>query len=125
MRWNAVCAALAGAALLAGPVAATNRNITVTLNNVLVQNNLQQGAGTVTFHVSVVPAATGCTLNNGIFAFSAASVTDAESRRGMLAVLIAAQSQGTPVILVYDDAGRYCDPVGYAVPIAIGLAPTS
>ena len=83
------------------------------------------GPGTVTFHVSVVPAATGCSSNNGIFAFSAASVSDAESRRGMLAVLIAAQAQGAPIILVYDDAGRFCDPLGYAVPIALGLAPTS
>jgi hypothetical protein len=121
MRWNALIASMVVAGLAAGPVSATNRAITVTLTNVLVENELQQVPGTVTFHTSVVPAATGCTLNNGIFAFSATSVTDAESRRSMLAVLIAAQSQGAPIIVVYDDAGRYCDPLGYAVPIAIGL----
>jgi hypothetical protein len=125
MRWNAVIAFMVVSGLVAGPVAATNRSITVTLTNVLVENQLQALPGTVTFRVSVVPAATGCTLNSGIFAFSATSVTDAESRRSMLAVLVAAQSQGAPIIVVYDDAGKYCDPLGYAVPIALGLAPTS
>jgi hypothetical protein len=121
MRWNALIGSMVVAGLAAGPVGATNRAITVTLTNVLVQNQLLQLPGTVTFQTSVVPAATGCPMNNGIFAFSATSVTDAESRRGMLAVLLAAQAQGAPIIVVYDDAGRFCDPLGYAVPIAVGL----
>jgi hypothetical protein len=103
-------------------VSATNRVLTGTLTSVLVQTNLQVLPGTVTFHMSVVPSATGCPLNNGIFAFSATSVTDSDSRKGMLAVLLIAQAQGGPVTVVYDDAGAFCDPLGYAVPIALGPA---
>jgi len=67
-----------------------------------------------------VPAATGCALpNNGWFAFSPTTITDAQTRKNFVAFVVTAKSQGSSVILVYDDAGGRCDPFGYPAPYQI------
>jgi hypothetical protein len=77
-------------------------------------------AETILFQLSNPPPATGCTLpTNGWFAFSPTTVTDAQTRKNLLATLLTAKATGVNVLVVYDDAGANCDPFGYPAPTVI------
>jgi hypothetical protein len=124
--YKRLVATILGAIALASLVApghATTRSVTGTISNVIVEPGTIGAVTTetVTFMISSPPAATGCTANNGIFAFSSQSIADAPTRNHMVAWLLSAKASGAQVTVVYDDAGRLCDPLGYAAPIAISL----
>ena len=78
------------------------------------------GAGStpevVSFQVSNMPN-TGCPAG-GWFLFTPSDVSDAQTRKNMLATLFAAKLTGVSINVVYSNT--VCDAAfGYAVPIAI------
>jgi hypothetical protein len=70
----------------------------------------------ISFQVSPMPN-TGCP-NGAWFFFNTTAVTDAQTRKNMLATLMAAKLAGISVNVVYSNT--VCDAgSGYAIPIAI------
>src|SRR5258708_10065820 len=100
---------------------AANAVLTGTITGLSVQSTEQAPPEVVDIVMSVRPPATGCPAGTAGFEFSPASVTDAQTRKNILAVLIAAKLAGTTITIVYDNAGAYCSVNGFAVPIAISL----
>jgi hypothetical protein len=94
--------------------------VTGTLATVMVESTVGGlGAEIVSFKLTNQPTSTGC-ANSGYFIFSAADVTDANTRKNMLAALLAARVSGATVSIVY--GGTACDSqFGYAIPVAISL----
>ena|SRR5690242_13657083 len=98
------------------PTWATTRTITATIVGMSVTAAYPE---TTLFQISPIPAATACVLgNNGWFAFSPATIADAQTRKNFVVFVVTAKSQGSSVLLVYDDAGG-CDPFGYPAPSQI------
>lgn len=64
---------------------------------------------TVLFRLSNQPT-TGCAANDA-FALSPATITDAETLKRMVALVLAAKASGQP-ILVAHDSGAACEPTG-------------
>jgi hypothetical protein len=78
----------------------------------------------VNFTMSFGPQTTGCTnpsSTNQVFIFNPTDITDAQTRKNMLALLLAARTSGTPVIVDWDDAGAHCDASGFPIPMNIGM----
>jgi|SRR6185437_9890649 len=88
-----------------------------TVVNLTVDANvLQTGAEVVSFQVTNMPN-TGCPAG-GWFLFTPSDISDAQTRKNLLATLYAAKLSGNSVNVVYSNT--LCDAVyGYAVPIAI------
>jgi hypothetical protein len=108
------------AVLLALPAFAKFQTVSGTVTLVIVNSTTSAPAETIDVKLSNMPAATGCT-GNGYFEFNATSVTDAQTRKDMLAALYTARTTGDTITIVYDDAGAFCSTFGYAVPVAIEL----
>jgi hypothetical protein len=81
-------------------------------------------AETVDFIMSFGAQTTGCTnpdATNQVFYFSPTDISDAQTRKNMLAVLIAARISGTPVTVDWDNAGANCDANGFPIPLFVGM----
>jgi hypothetical protein len=101
---------------------ATKRTITGTVTGMEVSAPNYEAAETIEFQISNPPTATGCTgATNGWFAFSPTTVPDPQTRKNLLAFLLTAKAAAINVLLLYDDAGANCDPVGYPAPYTIIL----
>jgi len=85
--------------------------------NLVVSSTAAGGAPEViSFQVSPMPN-TGCPTGTWFF-FNPTDITDAQTRKNMLATLMAAKMAGTSVNVVYSNT--ICDAAsGYAIPIAI------
>lgn len=77
-------------------------------------------AQTVWFSLANMPT-TGCP-NNGSFAFSPANVTDPQTLKNFVALLMSAQATGASVTVGYD-SGASCDPSGYPRIYELVIAP--
>jgi hypothetical protein len=77
-------------------------------------------AQTVWFSLANMPT-TACP-NNGSFAFSPANVTDPQTLKNFLALLMSAQATGASVTVGYD-SGSSCDPSGYPRIYELVIAP--
>jgi hypothetical protein len=79
----------------------------------------------VVFNMSDQPpaASTGCSAPAAYFAFSPTSITDANSRRDLLALLMMAKAAGMTVLVSYDNAGANCDASGYPSIYTIMIQP--
>jgi hypothetical protein len=103
---------------------ATIAVVTGTIVQLSINSNINTPATEIViFNLTTQPAAaaTGCSAPASFFAFSASSVTDAATRRDMLAVLLAAKTAGVSVLVSYDNAGAYCDVTGYPAVYAIQM----
>lgn len=81
-------------------------------------------AESVNFTMSFGPQTTGCTNQNPtnqVFAFTPTDITDPQTRRDMLSLLLAARATGTPLTVDWDNAGAYCDADGFPIPMAVGM----
>jgi pectin methylesterase-like acyl-CoA thioesterase len=58
---------------------------------------------------------------NQIFAFNPTDITDAQTRKNMLAVLMSARTTGSAITVDWDDAGAYCDSSGFPIPMYVGM----
>jgi hypothetical protein len=120
MKARVCCTLLILAGLTASvPAAAVTRVITAA---VVAMSGIAAQPETTLFQINSLPAATGCAgANNGWFAFSPTTITDAQTRKNFVAYLIVAKTVGTSVLVVYDDAGGHCDPFGYPAPFQIEI----
>jgi hypothetical protein len=107
------------AILLALPAHAKFQTVSGTVTLVVVNSTTSAPAETVDVKLSNMPAVTGCTSGGGFFEFNATSVTDAQTRKNMVAALYEARATGATISIVYDDAGAFCSTFGYAVPVAV------
>jgi hypothetical protein len=124
MRRN-LLAALAILTASAGGSAANAATavVTGTILTLSVDSNKNAPPEWVVFNLSTQPspASTGCSAPAPYFAFSTTSVTDAATRKSMLALLLAAKVGGLSVLISYDNAGAYCDVSGYPAVYTIML----
>lgn len=112
------------ASLLACPVHAALQAITGTISTAFLETPTASPGGTelIAFTISPAPAKTGCSVNNGTFAFSQSSLSDATTHRDLIAWILSAKATGATVVILYDDAGQYCDPSGYPVPVGVTIS---
>lgn len=106
------------------PARAANPVVTSTIKGLGVESTDGSGGTTEVVTITLdaaLPATTGCPAGNAGFEFEAGSVNDAQTRKNMLAVLLAARASGAPVTIVYDGTGKFCGAFGFAVPLAISL----
>ena len=68
---------------------------------------LQFGPETVVFDLANQP--TIACPQGAHFLFSPATITDAQTRKNMLAILLHAKATGSQVEVAYDNTGGYCD----------------
>ena len=114
-------------AIVSGLIALTVSGISTTaqaystasgtvINLVLDSTAAGQSPEEVSFQITNMPN-TGCPAPSWFF-FTPTSVTDAQTRKDMLATLLAAKLTGATVNIVYSNT--VCDAgSGYAIPIAI------
>jgi hypothetical protein len=90
---------------------------TGTVMNFVVDSTVGgQAPEEISFQVSNMPN-TGCP-SGGWFFFTPTDVTDAQTRKNMVATLLAAKLSGASINVVYSNT--LCDAAsGYAIPIAI------
>jgi hypothetical protein len=122
---SAIVLALSSLACSAPSHAATTY-VTGTISGLYVYSNVINAAETVLFVLSVGPITTGCSNGSGsgnpTFSFDPADVSDAQSRKNMLAMLYAARTSGLPISVSYDNAGAHCDTqFGFAIPLVISM----
>jgi len=90
----------------------------------LFVSGAESPAESVSFTMSFGVQTTGCTNpapTNQIFVFTPADISDAQTRKNMLALLMAARISATPVTVDWDNAGANCDATGFPVPLYVGL----
>lgn len=78
----------------------------------------------VSFTMSFGPQTTGCTNidpTNQVFFFNPTDISDAQTRKDMLSLLIAARASGIPLTVDWDDSGAHCDANGFPIPMYIGM----
>ena len=81
-------------------------------------------AESVNFTMSFGPQVTGCTnpnQTNQVFVFNPTDISDAQTRKNMLALLMAARTSGTPITVDWDNSGAFCDAGGFPIPMAVGM----
>jgi hypothetical protein len=81
-------------------------------------------AESVNFTMSFGPQTTGCTnpnQTNQVFVFNPTDIPDAQTRKDMLALLMAARVSGATVTVDWDNAGAFCDAGGFPIPMAVGM----
>ena len=66
-------------------------------------------------------AATACPAGTRGFEFDSNSVTDANTRKNMVSMLLGAKLSTVAVTILYDDAGTHCSTHGFTVPYSIEL----
>jgi hypothetical protein len=109
-----------GTLALSAAANATQRTITGTVTGMEVSAPKFTATETILFQLSNPPTATGCTgATNGWFAFSPTTVTDAQTRKNLVATLLTARVTEINILVLYDDAGANCDPFGYPAPYLI------
>ena len=92
------------------PAFAGRVQITGTVRTITqMGTNVGYSAETVAFSLANQPTTLTCTSGYVQFIFSPATVTDAQTRKNMLTILISAQARGTSVEVAYDDSNTYCD----------------
>jgi hypothetical protein len=116
-RFSTQVALSAVAALATLPASATY-NATITGHIVSVQP-LTPGAeytgAAFAFTLDSGPA-TGCVPGGWHqFIISSASVPDTETRKNLIAVVMAAKAEDSSVVVGYDNAGGFCDQGSYGV----------
>ena len=128
-----MCKSIAWAILLAlssfacsAPGRAAQTFVTGTVSGLYVYSNIVNAAETVLFTLSVGPITTGCSNGSGsgdaTFSFDPADVSDAQSRKNMLAMLFSARTSGLPISVSYDNAGAHCDTqFGFVIPLNISM----
>jgi hypothetical protein len=124
MRKAAISAILALSIL----VFATPSQAKLTFTAGTVVGLFVSGAGSapesVSFTMSFGPQTTGCSNSGGtnqVFVFNPTDITDAQTRKNMLALLMAARISGTPITVDWDTAGADCDAGGYPIPLYVGI----
>lgn len=78
----------------------------------------------VTFTMSFGPQTTGCTNvnpTNQVFVFNPTDIPDAQTRKNMLTLLLAARTSGIPLTVDWDNAGAHCDANGFPIPMEVGM----
>jgi hypothetical protein len=106
--WRALV--VAGVALCATPAGAVwNAETTGTVAWVGMYAPDAAAAQTVLFRLSNQPT-TGCAANDA-FALSPASITDAQTLKNMVALVMAAKASGAPIMVAHD-SGSACDTTG-------------
>lgn len=81
-------------------------------------------AESVTFTMSFAAQTTGCTnpyQTNQVFVFNPTDISDAQTRKNMLALLMAARVSGATITVDWDNAGAYCDASGFPIPMDVGM----
>ena len=107
--------------LLATSAYATLRTQQGVITVLAVPSTVGNIPGVVDIVLDQPLAATGCPGGTRGFEFDSNSVTDADTRKGMLAVLVGAKLAGANVTIVYDDGNTFCSTHGFAVPYSIQL----
>lgn len=119
MHRAVVSAFVALIALGVSMTARAQNNSTVSGNviNLLIGSTIQASEPEgIAFQIANMPN-TGCS-NGGWFVINPAAVTDANTRKNLVATLLGAKLAGVSVNLVY--SSTVCDSTsGYAIPIAI------
>jgi hypothetical protein len=90
----------------------------------LFVSGVGSAAESVNFTMSFGPQTTGCTnpdQTNQVFVFNPTDITDPQTRKNMLALLMSARISGTPVTVDWDNAGAYCDASGFPIPMYVGM----
>jgi hypothetical protein len=127
MRKLAISTVLAGSiSILSMPSHAATTFMTGTVVSVFTAAGIGTPAELVDFTMSFPnPVKTGCTgtspLNQQVFTFTPADVSDAQSRKNMLTMILAARTSGLPLTVVFDNAGAHCDATGFPVPTSVGM----
>jgi hypothetical protein len=123
-----VAASIATTVVLLGlpDLAQAFQTLSGTLGSLVVSSTATNGPETISFKLNlpagVAQPATGCPVSgNGFFLFSPGSVPDAQTRKNLIATLFSAQASGSTLVVIYDNTGKFCDPSGYAYPIALEL----
>ena len=94
-----------------------------TVINVFV-SGVGSPAETITFAMSFAAQPTGCTNPNQTaqtFVYTPTDITDAQTRKDMLTLLLAARTSGIPMTVDWDDAGAHCDASGFPIPMDVGM----
>lgn len=81
-------------------------------------------AESVNFTMSFGPQTTGCTNpnpTNQVFVFNAADISDPQTRKNIVALLMAARTSGIPLTVDWDNAGAHCDSSGFPIPMFVGM----
>jgi hypothetical protein len=110
---------------LQSPAKAATQVATGTVTGVNVNSSTTTGSTeSVIFSMNNVPSAatTGCPSTVAGFAFSSSSVPDANTRRDLLAILLAAKAAGLSISVAYDTGGAFCDSSGFAAPLTISFS---
>lgn len=92
------------------PASATyNATVVGTISWIGQMNqSLGNPAETIVFALTNQPTGL-CSSGYNMFVISPASVTDAQSRKNLLAMLLSAKATGSQVQVAYDNTGGYCD----------------
>lgn len=124
MRKAAISAILALTALICSmPSQAKLVFMTGTVLSVFV-GGVGDTAESVNFIMSFGPQTTGCTnpdTTNQVFVFNMNTIPDAQTRKNMLTLLLAARTSGMPLTVDWDNAGAHCDPGGFPIPMDVGM----
>jgi hypothetical protein len=122
-RKSLMFATIAG---LMSPVMASSACATIRqLTGVITVLGVQSTTGNIPEVVDIVMdqplGATGCPSGTRGFEFDSVSVTDAQTRKNLLATLLGAKLAGVTVTINYDDGSANCSTHGFAVPYGITL----
>jgi len=117
MRHGVVVAVALLGGLGASFVASATQVVATGTVTQLQQNTTADGytAGTFSFQLSGQPSVPACGTRGGWFVVSSNSISDAQTRINIFALLLTASTAGTQVSVLYDNAGALCDQTGIAV----------
>jgi hypothetical protein len=92
------------------PVRAVNNAVAIGTVDLLQLNSTSAGGSpeTVMFTLSEMPTAVWCGPFHR-FAVSPVSVTDGQTRKNMVATLLAAKAAGQRLQVAFDNTGAFCD----------------
>jgi hypothetical protein len=127
MRKSAISTILAGSiSILSMPSHAATTFMTGTVISVFTAAGIGTPAESVDFTMSFPNQTTGCpstnqSANQQVFVFTPADISDAQTRKNMLTVILAARTSGLPLTVVFDNAGAHCDATGFPVPTSVGM----
>ena len=107
--------------LIAVPAHAAIQTLTGTISVLSTPSTTGNIPGVVDIVLNVSLPATGCPGGTRGFEFDSTSVTDAQTRNNMLALLAGAKFAGATVSILYDDGSANCSVHGFAVPYSIQL----
>jgi hypothetical protein len=108
-RWFAVVPFILALGLISSAHATYNATATGSVGTVQqIGTGLSYGPETVVFDLTNMPTATWCSGFHN-FAISPSSVTDAQTRKNMIAMLLSAKATGAQIQVGFDNTGGFCD----------------